>query len=635
MKRISTLFFLTSLSLHLFAKDDPKYPVSQIPENLKKGMYAVIRESHERFEIVSSSQSKYYVHKVITILNSKARSLAEESIDYDKYTKVNILTAKVYDAEGNLIKKIKNSEIQDRSAFDGFSLFSDNRLKELDLRQAQYPYTIEIEYEQENNFLFYIPSVYLYNDDEVSVQIASYEITYPLSLKPKYKLNKIAEPKKENPSTNLEKLVWRFENIVPEKFEPYMPDNAIPSVRLSPNQFEYGGYSGDMKTWGSLGSWIVSLNNGRDLLPDAAKQKVKELTVHLKSPEQKAKALYEYLQNKTRYVSIQLGIGGYQPFEATTVDKMGYGDCKALSNYMVALLKEAGIESNYALIYSDENRKPTSPDFPINYFNHAVVAMPNGKDTVWLECTSQTAPFGFFGKSTCDRYALMITKAGGVLVKTPAFSADQNKQVTKAEVVVDAQGNAKAKVNARYSGLQYQNGGLSHYLNTSPDDQRKWIEKNIVIPSFEISSFGMTEKKDRNPVADVSLDLILNRYSSVSGKRLFLTPNLMNRSTYVPEKLESRKNKVHRGMAYLDIDSISYSIPEILYPEFMPEPIKINSRYGEYENSVKFDQGKLIYIRKLKMNKGEFPVESYNELIDFYKSINKADNMKLVFLNKT
>ena len=67
----------------------------------------------------------------------------------------------------------------------------------------------------------------------------------------------------------------------------------------------------------------------------------------------------------------------------------------------------------------------------------------------------------------------------------------------------------------------------------------------------------------------------------------------------------------------------------------MPQPIKISNQYGEYESSVKFDQGKLLYVRKLKMKPGEFPAATYNEMVEFYKSINKADNTKLVFLNKT
>ena len=127
----------------------------------------------------------------------------------------------------------------------------------------------------------------------------------------------------------------------------------------------------------------------------------------------------------------------------------------------------------------------------------------------------------------------------------------------------------------------------------------------------------------------------LNRLATVSGKRMFLTPNLMNRSTYIPEKVEDRKTKVVRKLAYIDLDTISYTVPEEIYPEYLPEPVKIKSRFGEYEASYKLDQGKLVYIRRVKMNKGEFPADSYGELIDFYKSLNKADNAKIVFLTKT
>ena len=109
----------------------------------------------------------------------------------------------------------------------------------------------------------------------------------------------------------------------------------------------------------------------------------------------------------------------------------------------------------------------------------------------------------------------------------------------------------------------------------------------------------------------------------------------MNRSTYIPEKVENRKTDVVRRSTFIDLDTINYTIPDEIYPEFLPEPVKIKSRFGEYDASYKLEQGKLVYIRRLKMNKGEFPPESYTELIEFYRSLNKADNIKLVFLNKT
>ncbi len=369
-------------------------------------------------------------------------------------------------------------------------------------------------------------------------------------------------------------------------------------------------------------------------MPEQLKIKVKELTRGLTTTEQKAKAIYEYVQSKTRYVGIQLGIGGWQPFPASVVEETGYGDCKALSNYTVALLKEAGIKGYYTIIHAGEQATSIENNFPSNQFNHIVVSIPNGKDTLWLECTSQTNPFGYQGKFTEDRWALMITEEGGKLVRTINYTPEQNLQSRTAEVTLDASGNAKANIKTTAKGIQYEENGLDETFSSS-DKQKKWIEQNTQIPNFNINSFLVVEKRDKVPSAVINLNLTLSRYASVSGKRLFVTPNLMNRISRVPERMSERKMDVVRKLNYLDLDTIKFSVPENLYPEFLPEPVKINSRFGEYEASFQFDAGKVTYIRRMKAWKGRFPKDTYNELVDFYKNVSKADNIKLVFLNKT
>ena len=172
-------------------------------------------------------------------------------------------------------------------------------------------------------------------------------------------------------------------------------------------------------------------------------------------------------------------------------------------------------------------------------------------------------------------------------------------------------------------------------LNKQHDDQKEWVHDNTDIPAFDIVNFSMTNKKDKVPSAIVNINLVLKRFATVSGKRIFLTPNLMNRSTYIPEKLESRKTNIVLRTPYTDFDTIRYHLPEGISPEFLPEPAKIKSRFGEYETTFTVDAGSLLYIRKIRMNKGEYPAESYKELTDFYKNINKTDNMKMVFMSKT
>jgi hypothetical protein len=274
-------------------------------------------------------------------------------------------------------------------------------------------------------------------------------------------------------------------------------------------------------------------------------------------------------------------------------------------------------------------------DFPRSQFNHATVFVPNKGDTIWLECTSQTNPFGYSGTFTGDRKALAITEDGAVIVNTPRYATEQNVISREADVYVEAGGNAKAKVKSTYSGLEYETGQLNFIVDRSADDQKKWVEKNTEIPSFDVNGFSMKLKKDRIPSTLVSLDLTLNRLATVSGKRLFLTPNLMSRSSFIPENVADRKTAVVLKQTFTHVDTIRYHIPNELYPEFLPPPVTLKTRFGTYEASFILDQGSVVYIRKMIMKKGTFPRESYKEFVDFCKTINKSDNMKLVFLNKT
>jgi Domain of Unknown Function with PDB structure (DUF3857)/Transglutaminase-like superfamily len=630
--------FAITLCTNAFSYTDTKYPVASIPEELKRNADVVFRKDEARFTILSKSSANYYVHQVVTILNANGKDYAREVIGYDKLSKVNLFKGTVYDANGNVIKKLKSNEIYDQSAFDGFSLYSDNRLKAADLTQGSYPYTVDFEYEIDFKYLFFIPGFNVVSNEKVSVEFGQYELVYPTELRPRFKTFNIdQEPTVTNRENGKESTTWVFKNIQPITIEPMGPPVAevLPHIIAAPTTFEYDDYAGSMQTWDEFGQWIQKLNKDRNKLSPETLKKIVDLTGHLKTPEEKAKVLYEYMQSKTRYVSIQLGIGGFQPFEAITVDNTGYGDCKALSNYMVSMLEVAGVKANYVLIKAGKQQQKMNLDFPSSQFNHAVVCVPIQGDTLWLECTSQTNPFGYAGTFTGNRQALAITDKGASVVNTPVYLEADNMQRRTADVTVDSKGNATANISTTYTGLQYENDNLHFLLNDQFDEQKKWVQNTTDIPSFEINSFKISDKKEIIPSATVQLNLNLNRFASVSGKRLFITPNLMNRFSSIPEPIENRKTNVVRNMAYTDLDTIQYSFPQDLYPEFVPAPTKIESEFGSYENSYSLDQGKLIYTRRLVMKKGEFAPESYKSLIDFYKKINKADHTKLVLLGKT
>lgn len=628
------LFLLTFLSSPF--SEEPKYRVSDIPEDMKAGMYAVIREKETRFEIVSETQCNLYYRIAVTVLNPQGKEQAELAVFYDKFNVIKSLKGTVYDATGHVVKKLKQNEILDQSYFDGASLFTDDRIKRVNLSQSVYPYTIEYEYEILRKSLYSIPTFHQYTDDEISIQKSLYSISYPPALKPKYKLLNTSEPKKFV-LPEKETLVWSSENIKPEKFEKYSPNfnQVVPTILASTNEISFDGYTGKMDTWLNYGKWQLALNKGRAELPEPTKKKIKDMTQHSTSIEEIAGILYKYLQSKTRYVGIQLGIGSWQPFEAKLVDETGYGDCKALSNYMIALLAEAGVKGYYTIIMAGKDAPEVEAGFPSPQFNHVIVAVPNKQDTIWLECTSQTNPFGYLGTFTSDRYALLVNSEGGHLVRTPVYEATKNNNTNFGDVVIDLNGNGKATVVSSYSGLQTEKNGLSWVTEKSAEEQKKWVQKNTEIPSFEVVSFNLLDNPDRIPSIQLDMELNLPRYASSSAKRIFFVANLMNRSLVMPTKSEKRRTPIIIRNGFTSLDSISFHFPESIRPELLPPVVHLETKFGEYHSEIKVDEGGLHYIRRMKIIKGHFPADTYDEYVDFYRKINKADNAKVVLLNKT
>ena len=81
-----------------------------------------------------------------------------------------------------------------------------------------------------------------------------------------------------------------------------------------------------MSSWQKYGEWQYRLLDERDLLTEPFRAKLHELTANCATDRDKVKAIYDYLAKTTRYVSIQLGIGGLQPIAAADVCRTGFGE---------------------------------------------------------------------------------------------------------------------------------------------------------------------------------------------------------------------------------------------------------------------------------------------------------------------
>jgi hypothetical protein len=384
---------------------------------------------------------------------------------------------------------------------------------------------------------------------------------------------------------------------------------------LAPDSFEIGGIAGNCISWKKLGNWINMLNRERDSIPPATKEKIREMIADKNDLYDKVCTLYKYLQDKTRYANITIGLGGWQPFNAETVDRLSYGDCKALSNYMMTLLKTAGIRSYYTLVGAGSDAPELIQDFPSQQFNHAMLCIPAEPDTIWLECTSQNLPCGYIGTFTDDRDVLVITEHGGEIWHTRTYTGSENVQSRKALVTLSNDGSGKAEIYTSWSGALYDKMVWVKYADQ--EDKKKKLYETIQIPEFTLVNFQYDEQKKFIPVISEELSLNFNNYSTIMGERMILPLNLMN------------KNRDIRR-SFCESDSITYLIPTGYHIETLPEPVIISSRFGSYEAHATTLNNEILYIRNFILNKGMFPPDRYSELIDFITAIVLADEMKLV-----
>jgi len=388
-----------------------------------------------------------------------------------------------------------------------------------------------------------------------------------------------------------------------------------------------------MSSWKDLGKFISTLNEGKDQVPENIKQQVIDLAQKGQTTEEKVKLIYEFMQKSTRYISIQMGIGGWQPFDATYVAAKSYGDCKALSNYMVSLLKLVGIKSNYVLITAGKGRSGLSEDFPAPYFNHAIMCVPGEKDTLWLECTSQTESAGFMGTFTDNRKALLINENGGIVVKTPAYSVADNLQLRRVSATIDAEGNLVAEAKTRFTGQQQaEQHRLIHYYTS--EERQKYLNSQIGLPTYKVEKSEYTEHKGRIPEVDEYLKIISPLYANISGKRLFIQPNLFNKLGTKLSSDKPRKYDIRFNMSYQDVDSIDILVPNGYEAESIPKNVSVQQKWGKYNIKFIVAENKITMIRTHEMYAGTYPANDYVLLVKYFDDIFKADRSKIVLVKK-
>ncbi|WPR74960.1 DUF3857 domain-containing protein [Algoriphagus sp. NG3] len=586
-------------------------------------IYSLLEE-HQRVEILDNYHVMRTIERKHTILSQEGLRHAYTSIFYDRLNSIQNFELEVIDPlSAKTLSKAKLKDMSDAAINSRSSIFDDNRHKYYEVSSSKFPVVVKVKYETKASTNFQLADWIPVHNYHQKVTQSTLTVVYPETIGLRYKELNLLGERTENIEAGKVEMTW-LERDLPVQL-PDLKKEDDHKLILAPLNFSLGEFSGKMEDWAGLAEWQYKLNEGRNSLPRDFAEKVKAMVSDADTEYEKIQILYSYLQKNYRYVSIQLGIGGWQTTSAADVVKYAYGDCKGLTNLMQSMLKVVGIASNYTLVYAGKNADDIETDLPSNQFNHVILQVPiqGSASPVWLECTSNSLPAGFLGDFTRNRHVLVINEEGGGLTKTPAYNTDYWNAVRSTNhVLITGDGNATISSDVQVEGnFAEQMLMVKQYLDTR--EQRDYFNKNSPVSGLIIRDYKLhIDKKDSLLSADIHYEGFIQKFVQNTAKRMILKPFLGK----VTEEMLAN-NSLNQ------IDEYQIELPEIMVAENLSEQLMLEEEGISVVLQTSLSGRNLSVIRSINLSlKDDVPEESKSEIV---KRINSLGSTNFYFTKNT
>ncbi len=584
--------------------------------------HAQVLQNDTEITIRSNGEKKVERTIKIYIGNPKMANMTNVRIQHSVDHPVVLDYAFVYNANGELVKKVSKKNLITKSVNSSSSFYQDDLETSFSLFWNAYPYTIKYKYKQ--NFNQYINIAYWDPALYYGVKTMKGSLTVHMPEDFGYQCEVTDSVKSTNEVVEgLRTLRWEVTDRLlpmPELFG-LDPSAQQATVHLTPDEFVYGGEAGSHQSWGDFGDWITRLNHYPAPFDRREAHKVRSMIDSCSSARDKIRVLYHYLQQSTVYVNVSIKEGGLKSYPANYVVKNKYGDCKALTTYMKAMLAQAGIPSYYALVAAGAQQPEISTEFPSQQFNHVILCVPMQKDTLWLENTSTTSPFNYLGTFTQGRYSLLVDGQNSKLVKTPAIKGEGARNEVQEIFSLDEQGEWQVAAEITLRGGAFET--VNHYFKRGKVPQfETYVKKRF---NLKIKKFARCEVADSPQDAHFMKVLCTAKVpipiTSIGESKYLRPPKILLPAFEVPSK---RDRPVLLNMPIEEHRTSVYQLPEgEELTAALPEDFIKESKYGHFHRKYHVTARQLVVESSLAIYRGKISLTDYPDFYAFIKSINK------------
>ncbi len=412
------------------------------------------------------------------------------------------------------------------------------------------------------------------------------------------------------------------------------------------------------QSWEEVGRWYAGLERERATPNAAVRAKAQELIHGRETDLEKIEALYDFVAKNFRYVSLSFGLGRYQPHTASEVLANQYGDCKDKHTLLEALAEAVGLHAYPVLINSSRKIDPEMPS-PAQ-FDHVITAVPSGKDgkeLIWLDSTTEVAPFRLLAARLRKKQALWIPIVSGKvsmgsedsttltekegaahLVETPSDPPFPATQRVEVEGRVGELGKLTAQVRYALRG----DAELLLRLAFRHTPQNQWKQLAQLLAASDGFRGEVSEVKVADPAAtrepfQLEYRIVQPNYLDWSSRKSQLLLPLpavgLPDAPETQEEGESNTEPLELGTP-LDLTTrLTLELP----PKFAaraPVAVAVMRDYAEYRSAYKAESNKITAERSLRFKLRELPPARIRDYLAFARAV-RSDEGQAMSLEST
>jgi len=561
-------------------------------------------------------------HETFKVFNQRGHEKAELSIPFNASNeKITGLHARTIKPDGTVLTA-GAGDIHQTAPFSEFAMYDDAKNIGISMPGVEDGVIIDYVYTRTTT-KSYLPGQYseqwTFRDSVDPVKISKMTLSAPAAMKiqtlPRNTSGMTATQTLSKDGTR-KTYVWKMENLGALVPEPMMPPAStfLPTLELS-----------TIPSWQNIAHWYQGLASGQMAVSPEIKDTVRTLTAGKTSDTEKAKAIYYWVEGRTRYVALELGLSAFQPHPASEVCRNRYGDCKDMATLLVTMLHEAGIKTAWPVLLGAGRITPVHDSLAAPYFfNHAIVRADIDGKPYWFDSTAEMCPFGQIPGGDRGVDALVVRDGVGAFETIPTGTPQDNRETTVTTVDLHPDGSADCRTTIHLDG---DSGlGARVQFRSLQDAQVRPGFQNMVShfsPNATLSNYTLSPTGDRDKPVVFDLKYHAPLWAVKTGHLLILNGKDM---TGAPYDRADRTFPIYESRTAQAEDDQVITLPPGYALEDKPDEIHEKTAVGDFDQTVTHDGRTLTVKLVVSSHPGQIAPGDY--------AAAKAQHEKIVTLRK-